>query len=340
MIRQSVLSLLVLLAACSGGASEGDQQPTPVALVTLGKATTGSVEQMLTLYGAVQRDSTAQYVLSTPVEAIVAEIAKPVGSAVRAGEIVARLEPSPASRAAMTKATSDARAASQAYARAQRLRADGLASDADVESARNTAVAAQAQQAAMARSARDLTLSARAAGYVESVPVNPGDLMAAGTTVALLSRSGAQRAGFGITPQAATKLAPGMPIRVTAGSGGEALTLSIESVDKTVDPQTRLAAVYTRIPASFHVGLGQPLTAQVPLATRNNTLTIPYTALLDDGGQPYVYVVRNSVAHRRDVVTGPSSGQRIVIAKGVSSGDEVVTVGVTALEDGMKVRTK
>ena len=340
MIRQSVLSLLVLLAACSGGASEGDQQPTPVALVTLGKATTGSVEQMLTLYGAVQRDSTAQYVLSTPVEAIVAEIAKPVGSAVRAGEIVARLEPSPASRAAMTKATSDARAASQAYARAQRLRADGLASDADVESARNTAVAAQAQQAAMARSARDLTLSARAAGYVESVPVNPGDLMAAGTTVALLSRSGAQRAGFGITPQAATKLAPGMPIRVTAGSGGEALTLSIESVDKTVDPQTRLAAVYTRIPASFHVGLGQPLTAQVPLATRNNTLTIPYTALFDDGGQPYVYVVRNSVAHRRDVVTGPSSGQRIVIAKGVSPGDEVVTVGGTALEDGMKVRTK
>lgn len=340
MIRQPVIALLVLLAACSGGAGEGDTQPTPVALVSLGTVTKGSVQQTLTLYGAVQKDSTAQYALSTPIEAMVGEIAKPVGSAVRIGDVVAYLRPSPSSRVAIAKAASDARTASQAYTRAQRLRADGLASDADVESARSVAVSAQAQQSAMKLSARDLTLRAEASGYVEAVPVNPGDLVAPGSTVAMLTRSGTQRAGFGIAPQAAAKLTPGIKVRIADGSGGPALNVSIESVDMTVDSQTRLASVYARIPASVHMAPGQPLTAQVPIATRSDALTVPYSALLDDGGQPYVFVVKNGVAHRSDVMAGPSNGQRIVIVKGVSPGDKVVTVGGTALEDGMKVRTK
>lgn len=340
MIRQFAFSLLPLLAACSGGTGESDNQATPVALVSLGIASKGSVQQMLTLYGAVQKDSTAQYALSTPVEAIVADIAKPVGSAVWTGDVVARLEASPTSRAAMTSAASAAKATKQAYARAQRLRADGLASDADVESARNAAAAAQAQQAAMTKSASDLMLRARTAGYVETVPVNPGDLLAPGSTVATLTRSGSQRAGFGIDPQAAAKLSPGTRIQISAGSGGTALIVPIESINTTVNPQTRLASVYARIPASAHVGPGQPLTAQVALAIRSDALAIPYGALLDDGGQPYVYVVEKGVAHRHDVVTGPSNGARIVIEKGVSPGDQVVTAGGTALEDGMKVRTK
>ena len=340
MIRCSTLSLLLLLAACSGGSGESDNKPAPVALVSLAPATKGNVERTLTLYGTVQNDSTAQYALSTPVEAIVSKIVKPIGSAVRAGDVVARLEPSPVSRAAMAKAAGDARAATQAYARAQRLRADGLASDADVESAHSAAVAAQAQQAAMSRSAHDMTLRARAAGYVETVPVNPGDLLAAGSPVATLTRSGAQRAGFGIDPQAAARLSRGTSIRVGIASGGALLTVPIDSIDTTVDPMTRLAAVYARIPAQSRLAPGQPLTAQVPLSSRSDALTIPYTALLDDGGQPYVYVVKDGIAHRQDVITGPSDTQRIAIVKGLAPGDQVVMAGGTALEDGMKVRTK
>jgi membrane fusion protein (multidrug efflux system) len=76
------------------------------------------------------------------------------------------------------------------------------------------------------------------------------------------------------------------------------------------------------------------------VGSSNDALTIPYAALLDDGGQPYVYVVAGGIAHRHDVTTGATSGDRIAITKGVSAGDQIVTQGGTALEDGMKVRTK
>jgi len=203
MIRHSALLPALLLAACSGG---DDNRPVPVALVSLGTASQGGLQHMLTLYGAVQNDSAAQYALSAPIDAVVEDIAAPVGSAGGPGAVVARLRPTPATRSGMTSAASAAQAAQKAYARAQRLRADGLASDADVESARSAAAAAEAQQGAMAASARELTLRARSSGYVETVPVNPGDVVAAGAVVATLSRGGRLRASFGVDPATARQL--------------------------------------------------------------------------------------------------------------------------------------
>ena len=87
-------------------------------------------------------------------------------------------------------------------------------------------------------------------------------------------------------------------------------------------------------------GLVSDAEVEAARAAAASGLTIPYAALLDDGGQPFVYVAKDGVAHRHDVETGPATGDRIAIIKGISVNDQVVTQGGTALEDGMKVRTK
>ncbi len=116
--------------------------------------------------------------------------------------------------------------------------------------------------------------------------------------------------------------------------------MPILSVDPVVDAQTRLASVFASVPPGSRIGAGATLTAHLPLAAGGGGIIIPYDALLDDAGQPYVFVVKGGVAHRRDVTIGAAGGDRIAIRKGVSPGDLVVTAGGTALEDGMKVRTK
>lgn len=339
MRRCFALVALAVLGGCSAGsgdASGGD----PVALVTLGVAQKGAVAETVTLYGAVEAGPEAQYVLAAPVEALVAAVDAPAGSAVRAGQIVVRLQPSPTSRADFAKAIADARTANAALARTRRLRADGLASDADVEAARAAAAAADALKASVDTRSADLNLRARDTGHVDSATVRPGDMVAAGATVATLSRAGDLRARFGTAPAVARKLGPGAMLRIAPAGGGEPFDVPILSVNPAVDPQTRLASVYAAVAAGHGIAPGQPLSAQAPVAAASNALTIPYAALFDDGGQPYAYVVEAGVAHRRDVATGPSSGDRIVITQGLSAGDKVVTAGGTAVEDGMKVRTK
>lgn len=334
-----LLPCLLALAACSGSAEEATA-PAPVALVTLGTATIGDIAQTVTLYGEVERGGDGQIVLAAPVEAKVLSIDAPAGTAVAAGTVVARLQASPASQAQARAAGADATAAQLALARAQRLQADGLASNADVEATRARAVAASALTASFSQRGASLILRAPHAGYVDTTGASAGDIVQPGAAVATLSRAGSVKARFGVDPVLARSLAPGSALEVLPGDGSPPFTVPIRSVSPVTNAQTRLATILIDVPAERGLGAGLPLSARVVARAASAAVTIPYAALLDDGGQPFVFVVKDGVAHRRDIEVGASDGTSAVIRKGIAPGDQVIITGATAVEDGMKVRTK
>ena len=332
------LSGLMLLAACSSAPSE--KPADPVALVSTARAVQGSIAESVILYGAAEGGTAARTGLVAPIEAIVVAIDAPVGTAVSRGQVIVRLAPSPIARLDLTRADTEARLATAALGRAERLRADGLVSDAEVETARAAARSALATRASLSARSGSLVLRATSVGFVDSIIPSIGDLVPAGGIVATIARSGNLRARFGIDPALARRLAPGARLRILPAGGGSPFSASVESVNPVVDPITRLASVYTLVPSIAGIGAGEALTADVQVSEAAAALTIPYAALLDEGGQPFVFVVERGVARRRDVMTGPASGDQIGILKGVTSGELIVISGGTALEDGIKVRTK
>lgn len=328
-----------LLAGCSPSSSD-EPAAKPVALVTIAPAVAGSVAETLTIYGVADSGSAGQRALPAAVEAIISTIDAPVGTHVERGQVVAQLRPSPTARLDLVRATTDANAADAAFARAKRLRADGLVSNAEVETARAAAAAADATRASLSARGGALTLVAPIAGTVSAVASSPGDLVAPGTTVATIIIGGNSRARFGVDPQVASRIRSGAPLTIRRAAGGPEFTTSVASVDRAVDPQTRLSSLYTTIPRNAEIGNGEPLRADLTIGGGGAAVSVPYAALLDDGGQPYVYVVERDVAHRRDVAVGPTMDGRVVVSKGVKPGDRVVLQGGTAVEDGMKVRTR
>ncbi len=329
---------LALVAACS---SQSPSAPAdPVALVTLARATPGNVADRVTLYGAAENGSAGRSDLSAPIEAILVSIAAPVGTRVARGQIVARLTATPAVRLEMIKAAADARLAAQTLARAQRLRADGLVSNAEVDAARAAVQSTAATHSSLTLRSGQLVLVARSSGFVEAIVPAVGAVVPAGGAVATIAQAGDLRARFGIDPALARRLGRGASLLVIPTGGGSAFAAPILSVDPVVDPVTRLASVYTKVPYQSGIGAGETLSATVQITQPGTALTIPYAALLDDGGQPFVYVVAGGIAHRRDVRTGAASGDRIAVISGLAVGDLVIVTGGTALEDGMKVRTR
>ena len=332
------IAALFLVAACS---SKTPTAPAdPVALVSLAQATHGSVADSVTLYGAAENGSAGRGDLSAPIEAILVSIAAPVGTRVARGQVVARLAVTPTARLEMERAAADARLAAQTLARAQRLRADGLVSNAEVDAARAAVRSTAATQSSLTVRSGQLTLTARSSGYVEAIVPAVGAVVPAGGVVATVVQAGDLRARFGIDPALARRLGRGASLRVIPTGGGSAFSAPILSVDPVVDPVTRLASVYTLIPYQAGIGAGETLSATIQVTEGAMALTIPYAALLDDGGQPFVYVVARGIARRRDVRTGAASGERIAIISGLAAGDLVVVTGGTALDDGMKVRTR
>ena len=339
MMRKATIAMVLLLSGCSG---DSNDEPTvaPVALVTLGQAEKGAIAQTVTLYGVVEIIPAGRHVLAAPAEAVVESIDAPVGTRVQRGDVIARLRQSPTARLDLAKATSDARAADQTYARAQRLRKDGLVGDSELETANAAALGADATRDSLIGRSEALSLRAPASGYVEAIAANRGDVLAAGSPVATIARVGDVRAHFGIDSALARQVGPGASLMLVPSAGGVPLSSRILSVSPIIDAQTRLASVFATIPANAGLNAGVPLTASLALTSANDTLTIPYSALLDDGGQPFVFAVVDNVAHRRDVVLGAAAHDRMAIAKGLNAGELVVTQGGTAVADGMKVRVK
>lgn len=338
MTRTTICGFALLLAGCSGAADDA-KEPEPVALVKLAPVAQGGGGQQVTVYGAAEAGGLGKVTLVAPAEATVVAIDAPAGTQVGQGQVVARLAASPTTRVDLVKASSDAQASDAALARALRLHADGLVSNAEVDSARAAAQSAKALRSSMAQRASGLTLRAPAAGVVESVTPVVGDLVQPGAAVASVVRPGNVRVRFGIDPGTARLIRAGMVLSIAGNAARTPLAVKVASISPVVDPQTRLASVYADIPAGSGISPGEALTATIG-GGGTTALTIPYAALLDDAGQPYVYVVVGGVAHRRDVATQPSSGDRVSVTRGLKLGERVVVEGGTAVEDGMKVRTQ
>jgi RND family efflux transporter MFP subunit len=333
------LILLVLAGGCSKKDAGDDAADSPVALVTLGQASTGAIDQTVSIYGVTDGSAAATFALVAPAEASVGTVDAPVGTAVTAGQAVIHLVPTAQTRQDSIKAAADAATADAAYARAKRLRADTLASDADVETAASAARTADAALAAAQTRDQALVVRAPQAGFVATVTPTPGDVVAAGATIATIGSSHNLRARFGVDPSLAHQVAAGAAIHIIPANG-QAFDARILSASPVIDPQTHMASIIASVPAEAGLGSGGALRGEVTVASPSSALSIPYSALLDDGGQPYVFGVKGGVAHRVDVEIGAQSGDRIAITKGLNAGDQVVTIGGTALDDGMKVRTK
>ncbi len=331
---------LLLLAACSGAANDdaaAEKPAAPVAAVHTAAAVAGAAAATITVYGAAEAGAGGERTLTAPVEATVARVLVPSGGSVVAGQAVVLLAPGPAAQLDLGRARSDAGAATAALARARRLRADGLMSDADVETASAAARVANTTAASLGARGAQLTLRAAVAGTVTTIANAPGDLVPAGTAVVHIAASGGLRARFGVEPRLLQRLHVGGPVTVRDGNGPPGPT-RIAAIDPLVDPATRLAAVFAPLPPRSRAGAGEPLSATLALGGDMPGVTVPEAALGDDAGQAFVYVVAGGVAHKRDVVAGPVAAGRAAVTRGLNAGERVAVDGLTGLEDGIKVR--
>lgn len=330
--------LAALVAGC-GSHDSGDsgEAANPIAEVRTAVAIPGGAAETITAYGIAELAAANEHGLTTQAEATLARIAAPTGTAVGPGQVVVVLNPSTSTRLDLAKAATDARSSKDALARAVRLRRDGLASDADVNSARATYESASETLNAARRRSTTLVLRAPVPGTVQGLTAKVGDLIAAGTTVATIGTRGDLRVHLGIDPTLADRVHAGQPITISAINAARTVKTSVIGVDPQIDPTTHLASVYAKMPAGQGIGPGQPIRGTVTISGTSPGVIIPYSALLDDGGHTYVFVVQNGVSKRRAVRPGNSAGDTIQILEGLQPNERVVVEGGTALDEGMKV---
>ncbi len=331
-------ALTLALAGCSKPA---EKAAPPVATVRTAAVATRMLDETVTAYGQVEFNPAAVRTLTATFEAQVAQIHVTVGEAVRAGQPIVTLMASPSTRLDLDRLAREASVTTAEHARLQRLRADGLAADAEVTVAAATAATAREASANLRRltGGGRITLRAPVSGVIDSLPTSPGALVSAGGAVAGLGSTSLLNARLGVEVEDAQRVRPGAAIRLTGlHDNGAAVEARVASVDRRVEPATRLAAVIVSLPPGGSFLPGEALKGQIVLGTLPNAIVAPRAAVLYDGDQPYVFVITRNVASRRPVTVGLEQADVVQLTSGVRPGERVVVEGGPALSDGMTTR--
>lgn len=331
-----------LLALCACAKPSEPPVGEPVAEVETATAERGDLAITVAGYGTIDFDPAAQRVLSTEIDARVAAVLVQPGAAVERGQSLLRLGPSSSTGLDLTQAREDAAAARSELARQQRLRADGLASDADVEQAATRARDLAARSAMLSENVGTLRrLRSPMDGVVDRIFVATGDIVAAGGQLLKLAAPDAVQARISLEAEDASRLAVGDPLEISTLDGAAHRAESrISEIDARVDPDTRMATVLASVPSGRGFLAGEAVRAEMVAEVRQDVVLVPREAVLNDETGPYVFLAQQGQAKRRRVQTGEGSRSSTEILSGLAAGDTVITRGNAVLSDGMKLKVR
>ncbi|NIC40635.1 efflux RND transporter periplasmic adaptor subunit [Aquabacterium sp. A08] len=284
-----------------------------------------------------------------------------VGQAVKAGQLLALLDPRDYQAAAQAAAAQVAAARTQRdlaaadLRRFESLRAQGFISGAELERRQtglNAAQAAldqaQAQATVQQNQAGYTRLLADADGVVVAVEAEPGQVLGAGSPVLRLARSGPRDAVLALPEDRLSAVRVGQPaeVRLWAQPGGAAAvwTGRVREVAASADPLTRTYAVKVALDAQPQPPLGATATVRLAppagsAAPAAGPVRLPTSALWQQGSGSAVWVfdAQAGVVRARAVQVAGVDGQQALIAQGLQGGEEVVAAGTHVLSEGQPV---
>jgi RND family efflux transporter MFP subunit len=276
-----------------------------------------------------------------------------VGDRVRAGDVVARLDPRDlqlqveSADAELTAATSSLAQAAADELRYQNLRTRGYAAVADYE--RKKAAKDEAEgRVERAHRALDLAhnqlaytdLKADADGVITATLAEAGQVVALGQAVARLAHRGEMEAVVAL-PE--TRLAEARQSDASVrlwSDPNRRFSARLRELSPQADATTRTyAARFTIENPDDAVALGMTATVVLSHATDTMVAKVPLAAILNRGTGPTVYRVDDTgVLERRPVTMSSFNEVAALITSGLEDGDQIVTLGVQMLQGGQKVR--
>lgn len=184
------------------------------------------------------------------------------------------------------------------------------------------------------------TLEADADGVITATPVEPGQVLAAGQPAVRLARFGELEALVAV-PETFVEHARNATGTLTLWSlPGRSYDVKLRELSPTADGATRTyAARYTILNADASAQLGMSATLTLTEGGTERAVRLPLTAVFNHGQGASVWVVNDAgKLTARRVTIARYEGQKVLIASGVSDGENVVTLGVEKLDEGLVVR--
>jgi RND family efflux transporter MFP subunit len=356
--RVYLVPVFILLAAACGSSGEpdpggppgGGMPPADVTVVTMAPR---PVPRSSEYVASIQ--SLASTTIQPQVEGILTRLLVRSGDRVRAGQVLAQINPD--KQQASVASLEASRAARQAdvalaklqLARMQTLFEAGAVSRAELEQAETTHETATAQLEAIQSQIRAgqvelgyYRVTAPSAGVVGDIPVRAGDRVTPSTVITTIDRAQGLEVYVNVPLERAAELKSGLPVEIVDGEGRVLARNPITFIAPRADDATQSVQVKARLDAMPpDLRVLQYVRARI-VWSEDPVLTVPVNAVSRMAGQYFVFVAEPSgegaVARQKPIVVGEIVGDDYVVRSGLSDGERVIISNLQKIGDGAPVK--
>jgi RND family efflux transporter MFP subunit len=353
-VAVAVATGAVVLARNQDGPKQSASVPQRVLEFTaqdLAQATREPVARTMPVTGTLTALQTT--VLKTRTPGVLTAVLAREGEAVRAGQLLARVDD------ADVRAQLAAREADVAAARAQldfarrnlqRQRDlldkgfispnafDTVRNDEALARARLDAVRAQATQAR--KSLADQTLAAPIAGVIARRHAEPGERLPTDAPILTIVSLDKLEIAVDVPTSSIANVAVGQTVTVRVeGLAGRSFEGRVERINPQATAGAGVVPVYVVVDNPDHVlRAGLFVHGELVLASAQSQVTVPAAAVRGPDGAQFVYAIEHDRVVKRPVEVAFVSGNRAVLSAGLADGATVVAANLGELPDGAQAR--
>lgn len=319
----------------AGEAVRPEDRPVPVEVALARLDTTA---RTITATGTVEPLRTVG--INSQLSGSVIAVAVEEGDQVRQGTVLARIDTRELA-AQLASAEAALEVARRTAERSTRLREQDIITVAEFERDAAAHIAARASYDQLRTRVAQATARSPINGVVLERRVDQGDIVPGQARLFTIGDISQLVVRVPVSELDVTALAERDTVSVRLDAlPGRTVTGRIRRIFPSADSVTRLVPVEIALSGEAARVVRPGFLARVTLALepRTGVLTIPSTALVEQGGGAAVFEVVEGRAMRRQVRRGETFGGRVEIVSGLAPGDSVVTTGAPELRDGALLR--
>lgn len=341
------VAISLALAGCGGGQpADGSAEKTAetaaaeqkkVPAVPVEVATVGRNAISASYGGTASLEAPAEAQVVAKGSGVVLQILVEEGDQVKAGQVLARIDPD-RPRLEMERARATVRKLENNYRRSRELLASKLVSAEASEQIRFDLESARASYQLAQLELSHTNIVAPISGVIAQRMIKTGNLIGLNAPAFRIVDISQLEAVLNVPERELATLEAGMPLRMIADAvPGRVFEGRVDRISPVVDSGSGTFRVVCAFEGGGLLRPGMFGRIEIVYDQRKDALTMPRVALLDDEGEPAVYVVRDNKAVRTLVELGYVNGELAEVRSGLVEGDEVVTAGKVAIRDGSSV---
>ena len=347
------VAVTAMLVSCGGGGGRPQFGDNEYPVVTVGI----SQADMQSTYPASIK-GIQDVEIRPKAQGFLVEIHVKEGQAVSAGQLLFVIDNVTAqaqvrqAQAAVNSAQQHVNTTRLTYDNAQKLHANNVIGDFELQTSRNNYEAAQAQlsqaQASLAAAKEALTfcyVKSPANGVVGTLPYKRGALVSGSNVLTEVANISSMDVYFSVTEKEAMVISqkglsslPAVKLQLADGSmyGYDGVVSRMSGV---VDDETGSVQLIASFPNPDKV-LKSGATGKIIIPRHNSSvIMIPMSSVSEVQNKKFVYLLGkdNKVKYSEIVVDPQNDGMNYIVTEGLKTGDKYVTNGITKLTDGMEI---